>query len=249
MHHDNPQVAAGESSAERALNKIRKLLKLGNDERGNEQERETALRQAFALMAKHNLDIAEVGSTEQQEKREEQRATMSVYPWARGIAHSLAQLFFCSYFFSRGRGKSAVHSFVGQTSNAITAREMSEYVIASVFKELRARYGSDTSPEARAFAMGVEAALRRRCVALRQEAGKAAEAESTGRALMLVNLYDSEKSANDAWVAANVGGLAVSKDRTKGVGGAAYRDGKAHGDSINLSRQVGGTKAGALRLK
>lgn len=233
----------------KVLEKVRKLLKLGNDERGNEQERETALRQAFALLAKHNLDIAEVGSTEAQEKREEQRATMSVYPWARGIAHALAQLFFCSYFFARGRGKSAVHSFVGQSSNAITAREMSEYVIANVFKELRARYGSDTSPEARAFAMGVEAALHVRCRQLRAEAERAAEGESTGRSLVLASLYASEKTENEAWIKQNVGGLVVQADRTKATGGAAYRAGKEHGNAINLSRQVGAANKGALRLK
>lgn len=234
---------------ERVLEKVRKLLKLGNDERGNEQERETALRQAFALMTKHNLDIAEVGSTSAQEKREEQRATMSVYPWARGIAHSIAELFFCRYFFARGRGKSAVHSFVGQFSNAVTAREMAEYVIANVFKELRARYGSDTNAEARNFAVGVETALRRRCTTMRAEAERAAEGESTGRSLVLASLYKTEDDANGVWIQANVGAIRTQADRTKGAGGAAYRAGKAHGESINLSNQLGAKRSGALRLK
>jgi hypothetical protein len=234
---------------DRILDKIRKCLAVGNDERGDQTTRETALRQAYALMTKHNLDIAEVGSTEAQEKREEQRATMSVYPWARGIAHNIALLFFCSYFFARGRGKSATHSFVGKASNAITARELSEYVIASVFKELRARYGSDTSPEARNFATGVETAIRRRCNEMRAEAVQAAKGESSSRALVLVNLYDSEKAENEGWIKANVGGLAVAKDLTKRVGGDAYRSGIEHGKSINLSRQIGTANKGALRLK
>ena len=237
------------ADTDKVLEKVRKLLKMGNDERGNEQERETALRQAFALLAKHNLDIAEVGSTEAQEKREEQRATMSVYPWARGIAHAIAELFFCNYFFARGGGKSATHSFVGQTSNAITARDMAEYVIASVFKELRARYGSDTSPEARNFAMGVEAMVLRRCRSLRSEAEKAAEGESTGRSLVLASLYKTEETENHGWIQQNVGALVVQADRTKRAGGAAYADGKAHGAAINLSRQVGAANKGALRLK
>lgn len=235
-------------SNDRTIDKIRKLLALGNDTRGNEQERETALRQAYALLAKHNLDIAEVGSTAPQEAREQQNSRLSVFPWARGIAHSLSQLFFCNYFFQRGAGKLATHSFVGKASNAVTAREMAEYVIASVFKELWARYGSETSPEARSFAVGVEATIRRRCAELR----KAAEAEqrpvSDGRALVLADLYATERTANDAWIAAHVGKLVTQKDRTKGVLGSAYSAGKAHGEGISLNRQVGGTRSSAKRL-
>lgn len=257
-------------SQERTLDKIRKLLAMANDERGNEQERETALRQAYALCAKHNVDIAGVGSTQAQEQREEQVVTMSVYPWARGIAHSLASLFFCAYYFQRGAGKSAKHAFIGKQSNAVTASEMAHYIIASVFKELRARYGTDTSPEARAFATGVETALRVRCRDLRaaaEAAEKAAAAPqagavmvgedgsttalagaTTGRALVLAGLYASEAKANEAWIAEHVGKLHTQADRTKGVGGSAYAAGKAHGSTISLSRQVGG-KSSALRIK
>lgn len=236
----------------RILDKIRKLLSVGNDERGNQTERETALRQAYALLAKHNLDIAQVGSAQDQEKREEQNTQLSVYPWARGIAHSLAGLFFCSYYFQRPTsGKLATHSFVGRASNAITAREMTEYVVRSVFKELRTRYGSETSPEARSFAVGVETMIRSRCQELRQAAEQASQraaqaaqhaaqeaaaanalegavalagpapAPQTGTALVLAGLYTTERKANDEWIAQNVGKLHTQADRTKDVGSRA----------------------------
>lgn len=257
-------------SQERTLDKIRKLLAMANDERGNEQERETALRQAYALCAKHNVDIAGVGSTQAQEQREEQVVTMSVYPWARGIAHSLASLFFCAYYFQRGAGKSAKHAFIGKQSNAVTASEMAHYIVTSVFKELRARYGSETSPEARSFAMGVDTAIRVRCRDLRraaEEAEKAAAAPkaaatmesedgttiqlaapTTGRALVLASLYTSEAKANEEWLAEHVGPLKTQADRTKDVKISSYAAGKAHGSKISLSRQVTGTSA-AKRIK
>lgn len=250
--------------------RIRKLLAMGNDTGGNEQERETALRRAYALMTKHNLTQADIGSGQSQEKREEQVARLSVYPWARGIAHSLATLFFCSYYFQRGAGKLANHSFVGRQSNAVTASEMSTYIIAGVFKELRARFGTETSPTARNFATGVETAIRMRCNALRREAEEAEKAAAapkagavmecedgstlalagpaTGTALVLASLYASERTDNDAWIAEHIGKLATSADRTKGVGGNAYAAGKAHGSTISLNRQVGG-KSGNLRIK
>lgn len=44
---------------ERLLAKIHKLMKFGNDARGNEHEMETALRQAAKLMAEHGISEAE----------------------------------------------------------------------------------------------------------------------------------------------------------------------------------------------
>lgn len=236
---------------DRTIDKIRKLLAMGKDERGNETERETALRQAYSLLAKHNLTVADVGSTQTAEKREQQIARLSVFPWARGIAHSIADLFFCSYYFQRGAGKLANHSFVGKASNAVTASEMSTYVISNVFKELRARFGSETHPHARNFATGAETAIRMRCNAMRREAEQAQQpaAASTGTALMLVDVYKSEKNENTAWIAGHVGKLVVATDRTKATGGDAYRAGKEHGATISLNRQVSGGKSGALRIK
>lgn len=236
-------------SQDRIIERVRKMLALANDAAASEGERDNAMRMAYNLLAKHNLDIADVGSTQPQEVREQQVARMSVYPWARGIAHSIAGLFFCSYYFSRGSGKLAHHYFVGKQSNAIAANEMSQYIIASVFKELRQRFGSETSPEARSFAVGVETALRRRCRELREAAEREAKGVSSGRELVLASLYEQERKANDQWIADNVGGLKTQPDRTKGVHGDAYRAGKAHGDSISLAPQVGHARSNVKRLK
>lgn len=234
-------------STDRVTDKIRKLLAMANDQRGNDQERETALRQAHALLVKHNMDVADIGDTNApQEVREQHQVRLSVYPWARGIAHSIAELFFCSYFFQRGAGKSAHHSFVGKQSNALTAAGMAEYVVNSVFKELRQRFGSDTAPEARSFAMGVDSMVRQRCREMRQQAERE-NTGSTGRALALVNVYKAEDAANKAWIAANVGGLKAGKDLTKRVQGAAYYEGREHGKSINLARQLGTSASSGLK--
>lgn len=238
-------------SNDRTLDKIRKLFALSNDERAYEGERENALRQAHAMLVKHNLTIADIGSSSTQEQREERKSKLSVFPWARGMAHSIAQLFFCTYYFQRGAGKLATHAFIGKQSNAVTAQEMAEYVVGSVFKELRKRFGSETSPEARSFAVGVETTIRNRCYELRKAAEQesaAAPTMSTGTALVLASLYASEKAANDAWTAEHVGKLVVQKDRTKGVLGHAYAAGKAHGASISLNRQVGGSTSSAKRI-
>lgn len=251
-----------------AANRVRKMLALANNAAATEGERDNALRMAFATMAKHNLDMADVAHTDTpNEAREQQVATLSVYPWARAIAHSMADLFFCAYFYQRPvSGKLAKHFFVGKQSNAITANEMAVYVVGSVFKELRQRYGSETSPEARSFATGCADKLRSRVYAMQREATTpqtavgvqvaargsdvmiAAAPQAPGSALVLANLYKTEREANDAWILQQ-GKLKTSADRTKGVGGSAYHEGKAFGGSVSLNTQLGAGKSSVKRIK
>lgn len=259
-------------SQDKIIDRVRKMLALANNAAATEGERDNAMRMAHNLLAKHNLDLADVGSTQPEEKRIEQVARMSVYPWARGIAHSIAGLFFCEYYFSRGSGKTAHHYFVGKTSNAITAQEISQYVLDSVFKELRQRFGSDTSPTARGFATGVETAIRIRCAKLRREAEEASAAPKpaaggfvmtaedgtatpgpaapqAGTALVLASVYKNEQEANKAWIAEHVKDLKVAKDRTKDVGYSAHAAGVAHGNTISLHGQIGASKNNTRRLR
>lgn len=235
-----------------AANRVRKMLALANNAAATEGERDNALRMAFATMAKHNLQMADVAHSGQpDEKREQQMVQLSVYPWARAMAHTMADLFFCAYYFERPwKGKLAKHFFVGKQSNAITANEMAAYVVGSVFKELRQRYGSETSPEARAFATGCADKLRARVRAMQREATTPDVANvSSGRALALASLYKTEAVANAAWIEQHEGKLKTVGDRTKGVGGAAYHEGKAFGDKVSLNKQVGASKSSTLKIK
>lgn len=53
-------------SNDKILDRIRKLLAMANDERGNDNERETALRQAHAMLTKHGLELADVEAHERE---------------------------------------------------------------------------------------------------------------------------------------------------------------------------------------
>lgn len=233
----------------RIIERVRKMLALANDSAASEGERENALRMAHATLAKHNIDMAAVGNSQPQEERGQQVKRMSVYPYARGIAHAIAGLFFCRYYFCRDTGASAMHYFIGKQSNAITASEMTDYILGNLFKELRQRYGSVSAPKARAFATGVEAAIRARCWALQQAASAEATTDAPGTALVLANLYKTEDAENGAWLDACVGKIKVLEDRTKPVTPDAYRSGIAHGKTISLNNQIGAAKSATLRLK
>ena len=172
------------------------------------------------------------------ELRESQASKFVVYPWARSIASTIGSLFFCNYYFIRPEaGKQADHVFIGKASNAQTAAYMAEYVVKSVLRESAKLYGTAIAPEARSFAVGVVNRLRERV----REMQTAAENDGPkGTALVLSNLYASEKEANALWLANQGVNLRASANRAKSaVNSDAYYAGKDFGSRVSLAAGIG----------
>lgn len=228
--------------SDRILDKIAKVLALANDERGDQTTRETAMRQAYALLAKHNLSLADIDGRQPGgpgQERVEVAFKNIIYPWARHLAQAISQLFFTKYLYVQGAGKSATYYFIGRQDNALTAQYITEYVIKSVFAEQRRLFRSTTNAQARSFATGVAQVVAHRCFVMRREAEAESAAPSTGRALVLASLYTREQEENDAFVKAMYGDVNTAKDRSKeATDRAAYHAGREHGRAVNLSRQV-----------
>lgn len=234
------QNAATVSAEEKVLERAKKMLALGNCSGATEGERDTALRMVYKLLAKHNLTMIDVDghNSAVQEERESQQASFVVYPWARSIAGQIASLFFCNYYFMRpDTGKQATHVFIGKESNATTAQYMAEFVVKSVLKEAARMYGSATAPEARCFAVGVVNKLVDR---VKQLKAAGTEDHVPGTALMLINLYDSEKLANATWLTEQGVKLKSRVSTQKGItNAAAFHAGKDFGAKVSLAPQVG----------
>lgn len=221
--------------SDKILGRIKKMMALANDAAATEGERDNALRMSYKLLAAHNLSMVDVEAhgAMKPEKREQHRASFVVYPWARNIASNVSDLFFCKYYFQRaGSGKQATHTFLGKVSNATTASIVADFVVRSVLKEASRRYGSAISPEARNFAVGVARRIGERVRELRREESVA----TPGTALVLASLYDSEKKANDSWLALQGVTLKITTASTKAVtNAAAYHAGKDFGNRVSLS--------------
>lgn len=237
----------------RVLERVRKLLALAENAAASEGERDNALRMAYNTLAKHNLDIADARTADvSMDPRGEHHMDLVGYPYVRSICSIIAGLFFCDYYYTQRHGKQVRHSFVGRTSNAVTAAELSQHVINSVFKEMRQRYGSTSTAETRAFAIGVVNKLRRRVhdiKAAQVEEQRAAEAPaatagSASRALMLVDLYASEALANAAYIEQLYGKLRVTKGSAPVTREHAdsYAAGQALGSRIGLSPSIAANK-------
>lgn len=221
---------------DKVLERIKKMIALGNCEGATEAERETALRMAYNLLAKHNLSISDLPDDKSNEVRERQDTVISADKWARSLAHAVAKLFFCKYFYS-GTGTSGKdkHCFVGRQSNVITARYMSEYLIKSVKREATARYKSPTSPHGRSFCVGTVDSVRKRVEQMLQQ-----DTESTpGTALALVGVHKREAAENDKWLEQAGLSLTTSKSRAdNSLRAGAFYDGRDYGKTVPLNQQV-----------
>ena len=136
------------------LEKVKKLLALANNSGASEGERENALRMASGLLAKHNLDMADLDKHLEQEGREDHLNVTWSMQWALIISQQVAKLFFCKHYYGKKiNGTKCEHHFVGKTSNATTAALMSEYIITSVLQECRKNWKHNLAPESRSFAV------------------------------------------------------------------------------------------------
>lgn len=114
--------------------KIEKLLNMTTERGASEAEQMIAMEKAQKLLREHNLSIADVKDTEKKNYREKDIFDGS--PWARRIAHAVAELYDCQYRFLRLSGKTE-HIFIGRQSNAETSRLIAEYVVVNVLRTAR----------------------------------------------------------------------------------------------------------------
>lgn len=231
----------------KVLERVKKMIALGNDAAATEAERETALRMAYNLLAKYNLSLSDLPEDGSNEARERQDVVISADRWARSLAQAVAKLFFCKYFYSQtGTSGKDKHCFVGRQSNVITARYMSEFLIKSVKRESTSRYKSPTSPQGRSFCVGTVDSIRKRVEEMLKQ-----DTESTpGTALVLVTLHQREADANSKWLEQKGLSLTTSKaraDNSLRVG--AFYDGREYGKTVSLNQQVKNSASDFKRLQ
>lgn len=241
---------------DKVLNRIRKMMALANDAAASAGERDNAMRMVHATLAKHNLTMAmaEASGQQQEEARDKGTTETRDQPWARRVAHSISDLYFCRYFFTKvrdGRGK-VRHNFVGRVGNVETAKLMTDYVCKSIMSEANRlwKLQPDPGPWWTGFCKGAAEQIAARCLALRTDAEKVDAAQpSTGTALVLASFYKIELAANEEWLL-NAGQKLYSVKNREKAAGAGVLEGRAFGAKVSLNRQVGtSAKSNLVRIK
>lgn len=224
---------------ERILSRVRKMLALAADAGATEHERDNAMRMAHATLAKYNLDIAMVedaGGKVESEERGILRAVFFGRPWARQVAGSIADLFFCSYICAtHKKAKMTQHCFIGRQSNAITAREMSAYLVDSVIKESR-KFRHHGNAVCRSFCIGAANAISRRVDKLIEE--RSQDKATPGTSLVLASLYSREAAANLVVFEEAFPKTRLTRSGKGTNSNLGYSAGFDYGDKVSLDRQI-----------
>lgn len=224
-------------SEEKIVNRIKKMMALANDPAASDGERENALRMSYALLAKHNLDMADVQGKPMgpQEARQQQASEFYGRPWAISVAAAVGDLFFCKYYFRPSGKNKAIHTFTGKESNAQAALDVAESLVRSIYQEAtrKMRAADESVAWRRSFATGAMFKIRDR---IREMQSTAPKELATSTALVLVGLRDSEKAANELFLVDQGVTLKMAPSRAKRtVSMDAYAQGKEFGSKLNLA--------------
>ena len=171
--------------------KIQKLLALS--ESSNEHEAALAAEKAHALLAEHNLSMAQVESatTNKQDTIGHTTATSKLGArWVRSVWQATARLYFCEYLYSSGNHKT-YHYVVGSEANTAITCQMAEFFTQSVVKMSRGYTGKSQG----SFRTGCAQRLVKRLDEMRELAQEQGAATSCGTT---TGLPSSSKNTDSA---------------------------------------------------
>lgn len=237
------------------LSRVQKMLARADADRNdNEHEREIAMRQAHALLAKHGLSMADVKDADVTDAfgplGELKVSAVGAQAWVGATYLAIAKLNGCFVF------KSAPNLvIVGRAARATVVKQMAQYVIESIYREAGnaheaskrrgerihgRRFKTDFCNGALA---GVGAQVRK--ILADMERGKLGEEQlSKSHAMVVVNQHAlATKEAAD---------LARDKYRLRKAGTrtvrytSAYDQGEEYGSSMSLNNQIGGKSQGRI---
>jgi hypothetical protein len=225
---------------DRIIEKIQKTLRLAENAGATPAEAERAMSQVNKLLAKHNLSLADLATT-QETIREDLIVEFQNTPAVRRIANAIAQLYFCEYLFFKGTNR---HLFVGEQANVATTAGMVEFVLEIMSRGSKnaAKTAMFKTPSAAktAYIHGfADAVVYRAFTLVEENRAHRGNSTGTGTALVLADQYEKEKEANQALITEKYGKTKAGKarKRTK-LDYDAYKDGYSDGTKVGLNTQL-----------
>lgn len=222
---------------EKVLERVKKLIALGTNAGATENESQIAMRRAHSLMAKHNIDMAQLS-----DKPAERATSESIHPgyrWARDITTIVAYLYMCRIVFHPSRQRNKYRfTFVGEAVNTAIAADISKFIVMSLKREAaRGRRIHGTAWQT-SFLHGAAQRITDRCWQLIAEAKRGEVDEvSTSKALVLASLYDQEDRLNQEYIDT----LETTKTVARNIrinSSEGYYAGWEAGDRIQIQREM-----------
>jgi hypothetical protein len=230
---------------DKLIERVKKLLAMAEHAGSNEHEAASAAEKAMALLAAHNMTMADV---KKHAKAGEYglfgQVPTGSHAWVRLVMNGCAKMYFCGYLYSTRKvpgTKTSTrdnHMFVGEKHNVVVAQLMSAYLVATV-KRL-ATTGAKTVPAKEVGQYKATFCFMAALRLVRRMAERVEEASEKGIVSEGRNLYLQAQDRFAEWM---LGQGIKSKSRelsmkNRAVHSQGASDGYKAGDSISLDPQV-----------
>lgn len=179
---------------ESVVARIRKLLALARDTRGNENESSVAAEKAQSLLAEYNLEMSQIGGeakTADATRHKTRTDLQASHDWQVTVMAALARNNFCLHWTESvlarrpdGTGKERWrprHFLIGRQANIISTTETYAYLVETM-ERLCPYDGRRTERSPRSWLQGCADRLAGRLDSLRTEAGAASRSRTAGSA-------------------------------------------------------------------
>lgn len=218
---------------EKVLNKIQKLLAMGNGTAvGGQAEADTALAKAYELMRQNNIDMAQVQSASRENilgALDENKITPPpMKSWEQRLLGAIVKLFDCDHIYNHSRCGNChqISVFIiGRESNRITAEIMYKWLRQKIYEDSFAYKAS----QRQGYCLGVVAGI---WVKVHQLKKNSAPTDAWG-------LVPMDEVAQ--WMKQRYPNLYTTDSRATAQDYSAYNAGKADGLATNLNKQMQAT--------
>jgi Protein of unknown function (DUF2786) len=239
---------------ERIADRIRKLFALAGNNT-NEAEATAAMETANRLMAEYNISMASVEAAnpdaDQVRTEEKFKAKRARMTWARSIWNTVSEINFCRFWYETGWRGTEPDKFtvIGTRANVVTVQLMAEYLTQTI--ERLAAHTYRNANDRRAFSLGcarrVSQRLRddqqrrvREDADAKRYANHLAAVAGTGTALVLANVYEQHRIANQMFMSQHHPHLKLTTRSGPTTNlSVAFNRGYAAGNTVGLTPQVG----------
>ena len=246
--------------SDKIIDRVKKLLSLAGNN-ANENEALAAMEKAHAILAEHNLTMAEVGAAQDKLSEEEIRDSLHTDTnmperYNRWVWNAVAEANSCFMFSHRPNKKKyqTIYTLVGRRINTVVATQMAIYLCQTMKRlasEEVARTGDKTHAYKNAYLVGMGMRLCARIREMKeqhkQDRDVAAATGPANSANALVLWSENEHKENMAHIEQAMGVKLAPKRQVAKVkyNVAAVEAGKRDADKVSLSQQVGAGKAAA----
>lgn len=229
---------------DKVLEKIRKLLALGNSP--NEAEAAAAIAKAHAILLEYNLSIDDVDTDDQIVVENEYEHGSHIRTYKKNLLSwicraNFSKLLLRNIVYQNNNGRKNTVSglcIVGRFHNILSTKAMADYLFNAIESLTKRQYG-----EGKEFVYSYKLGVADNLIVRFEQICKKDEEDNSGSKELVV----SSEAEIDNYLD-KVGTTQVQHGRKSPKDSQAYNQGRVDGDRINLNKQLQGEMSQTLRL-